>query len=93
MTKLRTTIALTIVASACLFSGFAAAQESKTFARCPANAQQHADVMKVLVTHTERSRAMAEDNPLLLADVGFYEAELAATKACVPSVAMAKPAR
>jgi hypothetical protein len=93
MTKLRTGIVLTIVATACLFSDVAAAQGSKPFARCPANAQQQADVLKVLVTHTDRARVSAEDNPLLLADVGFYEAELAATKACVPAVAMAKSAR
>jgi hypothetical protein len=80
---------LTIVAA-----GFAAASDAaaNTFPRCPKPAE-HAEVVKVLTLATERSRAMAEDNPLLLADVGFYETELAATRRCVPAVASARTSR
>lgn len=93
MTKLRTGIVVTIIATACLFSGVAAAQEFRQsrFSRCPADALQQADIMRTLSAHTERARSLADDNPLLLADVGFYEAELAATQACVPLVALASP--
>jgi hypothetical protein len=82
----RTAIALMIIAAAGSAAlSDAAAQTS--FARCP-KPDQHADVMKHLVAATERSRAAAELNPLLLADVGFYETELAATRRCVPTVAV-----
>jgi len=87
------TAALTILAA---FIGFAivsaAAAQSNSFARCPKTAEQYNDVMKALVAHTEKARALAEDNPLLLADVGFYEAELKATRQCTPVVATAAPA-
>jgi hypothetical protein len=85
----RTIIALTIFAA-----GFAAVSDAaaQSFSRCP-KPEQHADVIKVLSSATDRSRAMAEDNPLLLADVGFYETELAATKRCVPTVAAVRTSR
>jgi hypothetical protein len=91
MASIRTVaFALTILAA-----GFASVSDAaaQSFSRCP-KPEQHADVIKVLTSATDRSRAMAEDNPLLLADVGFYEAELTATKRCVPSVAIvARPTR
>lgn len=82
----RIAIALTIIAAAGSASLSDAAAQS-SFARCP-KPEQHADVMKHLTAATERSRAAAQDNPLLLADVGFYETELAATRRCVPTVAV-----
>ena len=81
----RIAIALTIIAAA----GSATLSDAvaqTAFPRCP-KAEQFGEVMKHLVSATERSKAMAEDNPLLLADVGFYETELAATKRCAPSIA------
>jgi hypothetical protein len=78
---------LTIIAAA----GTAAVSDvaaQSSFSRCP-KADQQAVVVKSLTAATERSRALAEDNPLLLADVAFYETELAATKRCVPAVAVA----
>lgn len=88
----RIAIALTIVAAAGAATLSDASAQS-AFSRCP-KSEQFGDVMKQLVSATDRSRAMAEDNPLLLADVGFYETELAATKRCAPSVAsMAKVTR
>lgn len=88
----RTALALTIIAAAgCAALSDAGAQSA--FNRCP-KPEQYSDVMKQLVAATDRSRALAEDNPLLLADVGFYETELAATRRCAPAVAaVASPAR
>jgi len=47
---------------------------------------QEAERIKRLTESLEQSRAAAEKNPLLLADVGFYEAELGASRS-VQSVA------
>jgi hypothetical protein len=79
------TIAFSLTIVAAGFAGVADAA-ANTFPRCPKPAE-HAEVVKALTVATERSRAMAEDNPLLLADVGFYETELAATRRCVPAIA------
>jgi hypothetical protein len=56
-------------------------------ARCSRSADQEALRVKQLVEFLEKSRAMAVQNPLLLADVGYYEAELAASRRCLQSVA------
>jgi hypothetical protein len=56
-------------------------------ARCSRPADQEALRVKQLVEFIEKSRAMAAQNPLLLADVGYYEAELAASRHCLQSVA------
>jgi hypothetical protein len=56
-------------------------------ARCSRPADQEALRIKQLVEFVEKSRAMAVQNPLLLADVGYYEAELAASRRCLQSVA------
>jgi hypothetical protein len=56
-------------------------------ARCSRSADQEALRIKQLVEFVEKSRAMAVQNPLLLADVGYYEAELAASRRCVQAVA------
>jgi hypothetical protein len=55
--------------------------------RCSRPADQEALRIKQLVEFIEKSRAMAVQNPLLLADVGYYEAELAASRRCVQAVA------
>jgi hypothetical protein len=90
MASIRTVaFALTLFAAGLASLSDAAAQ---SFSRCP-KSEQHADVIKVLTSATDRSRAMAEDNPLLLADVGFYETELAATRRCVPAVAAVRTNR
>ena len=64
----RIVFSLTIAAAG--FAGLSDAT-ANTFPRCPKPAD-HAEVVKALTIATDRSRAMAEDNPLLLADVGFY---------------------
>jgi hypothetical protein len=56
-------------------------------ARCSRSADQEALRIKQLVEFVEKSRRMAVQNPLLLADVGYYEAELAASRRCLQSVA------
>jgi hypothetical protein len=56
-------------------------------ARCSRPADEEALRIKQLVEFVEKSRRMAVQNPLLLADVGYYEAELAASRRCLQSVA------
>jgi hypothetical protein len=59
-------------------------------ARCSRSADQEALRMKQLVEFVEKSKAMAVQNPLLLADVGYYEAELAASRRCLQAVVAAR---
>ena len=56
-------------------------------ARCSRPADQEALRIRQLVEFVEKSKAMAVQNPLLLADVGYYEAELAASRRCLQAVA------
>jgi hypothetical protein len=56
-------------------------------ARCSRSADQEGLRIKQLVEFVEKSRRIAVRNPLLLADVGYYEAELAASRRCLQSVA------
>ena len=57
------------------------------FQRCPKSADQFAEVTKNLVGMVARARALADQDPLLEPDAAYLEAELAATKKCVPTVA------
>jgi hypothetical protein len=56
-------------------------------AHCSRPANQEALRVEQLVEFLEKSRSMAAQNPLLLADVAYYEAELAASRQCLQSVA------
>ncbi len=56
-------------------------------ARCSRPADQEALRIRQLVEFVEKSRRMAVWNPLLLADVDYYEAELAASRRCLQAVA------
>jgi hypothetical protein len=56
-------------------------------ARCSRPADQETLRVKQLVEFLEKTRSMAAQNPLLLADVAYYEAELAASRRCLQSVA------
>ena len=56
---------------------------------CSRPADQEALRVKQLVEFVEKFRRMAVQNPLLLADVGYYEAELAASRRCLQAVATA----
>ena len=56
-------------------------------ARCSRPADQEALRLKQLIEFVEKSRSMAVRNPLLLADVGYYEAELSASRHCLQAVA------
>jgi len=55
--------------------------------RCSRPADQEALRLKQLIEFVEKSRSMAVRNPLLLADVGYYEAELSASRRCLQAVA------
>jgi hypothetical protein len=59
-----------------------------TAARCSRPADQEALRITQLVEFVEKSRRMAVRNQLLLVDVGYYEAELAASRRCLQSVAV-----
>ena len=48
---------------------------------------EEAERIRRLTKFFDQSRAAAEKDPLLLADVGYYEAELAASRRRMPSVA------
>jgi len=56
-------------------------------AHCSRPADQEALRVKQLVELLDKSRGMAAQNPLLLADVAYYEAELAASRRCLQSLA------
>src|SRR5262249_14275368 len=56
-------------------------------ARCSRPVDQQTRRIQKLVEFVETSRSMAEDNPLLWAEVGYYEAELAASRRCLQAVA------
>ena len=54
---------------------------------CSRPADQEALRVKQLAEFLDQSRRIAVQNPLLLADVGYYEAELAASRRCLQSLA------
>jgi hypothetical protein len=103
MASFRTITALSVIAGACLLAAMpiASAQDlqpiqaavapvasvNQGFKRCPKTADQYGEVMKQLVSTAARARALADENPLLEPDAAYYEAELAATKKCAPTVA------
>ncbi len=103
MASFRTIAALSVLAGASILAAMpvATAQTARPiqaavapvasvdqgFKRCPKTADQYAEVVKQLVSMTARARALADANPLYEADAAFYEAELAATKKCAPTIA------
>jgi hypothetical protein len=56
-------------------------------AHCSRPADQEALRVKQLADFVDKSRRIAVQNPLLLADVAYYEAELAASRRCLQSLA------
>jgi hypothetical protein len=103
MASFRTIAALSVLTGACMIAAVSTATAQTVrpvqaatgpvatidqgFKRCPRTADQYAEVMKQLVSTVARARALADENPLLEPDAAFYEAELAATKRCAPTVA------
>ena len=102
MASFRTIAALSVIAGACILAAMptASAQTvsptpvaapvasiNSSFKRCPRTADQYAEVVKSLVSTAARARALADADPLLEPDAAYYEAELAATKKCSPTVA------
>lgn len=57
-------------------------------ARCSRPLDEEAERIGRLAEFAQKSRAMAQQNPLLLADVGYYDAELADSRRCVQSAAV-----
>lgn len=55
--------------------------------RCSRPADQEAARIKRLADALQQARAAADRDPLLYADVGYYETELAASRRCLPAVA------
>jgi hypothetical protein len=55
--------------------------------RCSLPVDQEAERIKRLTQLVEETRSATAQNPLLWASVGYYEAELAATRRCLQSVA------
>ena len=108
MASFRTITALTVITGICVFAAMSSAtaqtvratqaavaptQVNHGFARCPKSPDMYVMVMKQLIGAAARARALAEENPLLEADAAYYEAELASTKTCAPTVANLGPAR
>ena len=102
MASFRTIAALSVITGAAILAALstAAAQTAQPtpaaapvatlnqgFNRCPKTTGQYADVMKQLTRVAARARALADENPLLEPDAAFFEAELAATKTCSPTLA------
>ena len=56
-------------------------------ARCSRPADQETLRVKQLVEFLDKSRRIAAQNPLLIADIAYYEAELAASRRCLQSLA------
>ena len=96
MTSFRAIATLTVVSAVCLFGAVstASAQQpgsqaaSHAFSRCPRTPDQYAAVMKQLISDAAHARALADQNAMLEPDADFYEAELAATRQCAPTVAL-----
>lgn len=109
MASFRTIAALTVITGVCIFAAIPSAsaqtlratqaattpvtQLNHGFARCPQSPDQYLAVMKHLTGAAARARALADENPLLEPDAAYYEAELASTKTCAPTVATLAPAR
>jgi hypothetical protein len=103
MASFRKIAALSAVAGACILAAMstATAQTAEPiqaaaapvvtvdqgFRRCPKTADQYAEAIKRLAGTVARARVLADENPLLEPDAAFYEAELAATKTCAPTLA------
>ena len=54
---------------------------------CARPAAEEAIRIEQLIRLAEQARIKASHNPLLLADVAYYEAELAATRRCIQALA------
>jgi flagellar motor component MotA len=103
MASFRTIAALSVIGGACMLAAMSTAtaqtvepiqaavapiaSANQSFKRCPKTADQYAELMKQLVSTAARARALADENPLLEPDAAYYQAELAATKKCAPTIA------
>ena len=92
MTSFRAIVTLAVISAACLLVAVATASAQQPvpqgFSRCPQTPAQYAMVMKQLTIDAAHARALADQNAMLEPDAAFYEAELAATRQCAPTVAL-----
>ncbi|HLH92808.1 MAG TPA: hypothetical protein VKX28_30660 [Xanthobacteraceae bacterium] len=92
MTSFRAIVTLTVIAAACLLGAVSAATAQQpgsqaAISRCPQTADQYAAVIKQLTSDAAHARALANQNAMLEPDADYYEAQLAATRQCAPTVA------
>ncbi|HVY56341.1 MAG TPA: hypothetical protein VHA77_00655 [Xanthobacteraceae bacterium] len=66
--------------------GQAATDVTLSGARCRYSLAEYGDYAKQLAVFAEKSRALAEQNPIYLSDVQYYAAELATTQDCIRSL-------
>jgi hypothetical protein len=92
MANFRTITALTVITGVTIFAAMSPAT-AQTVRATQTAVDQYVMVMKQLIGAAARARALADENPLLEPDAAYYEAELASTKACAPTVANLGPAR
>ena len=93
MTSFRTIVALTVISAACLLGAVSTATAQQpgsqaAFSRCPQTPDQYAAVIKQLTSDAVHARALANQNAMLEPDADYYEAQLAATRQCAPTVAL-----
>ena len=98
MTKLRTIAALTFLVAglgAALPAQAASRPEGVRTAQadlaistpsCRYKLAEYTDYAKQLELFANKSRVLADQNPIYLSDVAYYEAELASTKDCIRSL-------
>jgi len=85
--KVLVAVTIAVVSIVGAFTGAVAQPNGFPQPRCSRPADQEALRLVRLADAVRQSRAAAERDPLLWADVGYYEAELKASRSCVPTVA------
>jgi hypothetical protein len=86
MAKIRTTYRSGIVAVLMLAAfGFAPAQAAST-AQCSGTLEQYGATIKQLEGFSARARALADQNPLYIADVEYYASALAQAQHCAKNL-------
>jgi hypothetical protein len=82
MAKLR--IAIAAVLMICAFVPVSAAARD---AQCNATLAQHTEALRILEAEAAKAQALAQQNPLYEADVGYYTSVLRDARQCVKTLA------
>jgi hypothetical protein len=82
MAKLRIAIAAALMV--CVFVPVSAAARD---AQCNGSLAQHTEMLRVLEAKAAEAQAMAQQNPLYEADVGYYTSVLRDARQCVKTLA------